>query len=45
MWTIWDRFVEKSGGKKSRATVPLMRNPFGFTAFITNVDRKWESGF
>jgi hypothetical protein len=25
MEIIWGRFVEKTGGQKSRATVPLMR--------------------
>ncbi len=29
MEIIWGRFVEKTGGKKSRATVPLIDNNYG----------------
>ncbi len=37
MEIIWGRFVEKTGGQKSRATVPLMFSLFPASSYVVTV--------
>ena len=40
MEIIWGRFVEKTGGQKSRATVPLRRRGTDFEALVLITERE-----